>query len=482
MDFQHALTRFKFLAHALDGTGGFAPAVSWSWDETRQRQVGRVLGDSYLVRYAREGEDKFASRNAVAVYENHLRSACERYVGFLGRRSPMRAGADGPLSLLMLRDADMRGTDLDGFWRSFALQARARGTMLLVIDKPEQAPASLGQQIRDRAVPYLRMAPPEAVKRYTIDLESGLFTLVRLADKETIGGELVDVEREYTPTGWRVLRGESVVRQGTHAFGACPVLAFTENGQPFPVAGKYAQVADLSRRLFNARSELDEILRGVTFPLLALQVPPEAAATFDSAKTSATIGTHSMVVHSGIAPAFIAPPNGPADVYLRQIEHLQATISRITFEDVMAGPQASSESGVSRKLRFEALNADLATFARQMQALERRMWELFARACNAPNRVEATWPADFNLADVLAELDVLASMQAAGFPPAVLAEKQRAIVAVEFDGADEDTKAALLAAIDEAAQAASRPTGGEGGEGEEEDKQGGQRKPAPAVA
>jgi len=479
MDFTHALTRFKFLAHALDGTGGFAPAVTWTWDEEHKRTTGRVLGDSYLVRYAREGEDKFASRNAVAVYENHLRSACERYVGFLGRRSPMRTGTDGPLSMLLLSDSDLRGNDLDSFWRSFALQARARGTMLLVIDKTEHAPASLGDQLRARAVPYLRMAAPETVKSYTLDLESGVFSMVRLADKETIGGELVDVEREYTATGWRVLRGEAVIRQGSHPFGACPVLAFTENGQQFPVVGKYAQVADLSRRLFNARSELDEILRGVTFPLLSLQVPPEASATFDAAKTSATIGTHSMVVHSGITPAFIAPPNGPADVYLRQIEHLQATISRITFEDVMAGPQAASESGVSRKLRFEALNADLATFARQLQALERRMWELFARACGTPNRVEANWPADFNLADVLAELDVLASMQATGFPPAVLAEKQRAIVGVEFDGADEATKAKLLAAIDETAQAASRPTGGEGGDG---DNEGGQRKPAPAIA
>jgi hypothetical protein len=66
--------------------------------------------------------------------------------------------------------------------------------------------------------------------------------------------------------------------------------------------------------------------------------------------------------------------------------------------------------------------------------------------------VTVEWPSDFNLVDTQAELDILLSMQTTGFPPAVLAAKRATVVGAEFDGADEDTKAALLAAIDEQAQ------------------------------
>jgi hypothetical protein len=88
-----------------------------------------------------------------------------------------------------------------------------------------------------------------------------------------------------------------------------------------------------------------------------------------------------------------------------------------------------------------------------MQNLERRMWGLFHRALGTTNRIEVTWPSDYNLIDTLTEIDILSAMQLAAFPAAVLAEKQRAIVAAEFDGSEEPVKALLLASIDETLQA-----------------------------
>lgn len=459
MDFSDALPRFQFLAHALEATGGFRPQVSWSHDAAKERMVPKLSGPSYLIRHTRESEEKYAARCALTPYENHLRSACERYVGFLGRRSPTRSGADGPLAALLLADADLRGATLDTFLHAFALHARARGSMLLVIDKMDPAAPvqSLGDQLRMRAVPYLRMARPEALAGYATDLDTGLFSMAQLHDVEEIGGRLEPVVREYTATGWRVLRGEEVIREGLHPFKACPVLAFTESGDTFPVVGAMAQVADLSAAHWNTSSRLDEILGGVTFPLLGMQMPSEAGQQFDPATVSATIGVHSMLVYPGERPGFISPDNGPAEAYMARLDRLQAAISRISYEDVTSQPKGANESGVSRKLRFEALNADLASFSRQMQALEARMWVLFQRAVGTNSQITTAWPTDYNLADLMAELDELAAMQMAGMPAAVLAEKQRAVVRVAFDGAEAKTLARLDAAINEHEQELAKP-------------------------
>ena len=247
--------------------------------------------------------------------------------------------------------------------------------------------------------------------------------------------------------------GDRVIREGEHAFGACPVLAFTESGREFPVIGEYEQIARLSRAVFNKRSERDDLMRSQGFSLLTLQVPPDS--NFDPSTVSATIGTHSMLVHAGDTPAFISPDSGPAERYSADIDELQQAIRRISHEEsTEVGTQA--ESGVARRLRFEALNASIATFAQNLQQLELRMWALFHRAIGTTSRVTVAWPTDYNLSDVAAELDILTMMQAAGFPPRVLTEKRQAIASAEFDSADDDTKAELAAAIDEAEQAAAR--------------------------
>lgn len=468
MEWTTAQRRFAFLASAYNATGGFAPHVTWSavpvTDEagtyTGTINTPVLSGATELVRYSRESDAKFAARNAVLVYENHLEDAVGRFVGFLGRRPPTRDGIDSPLVQLMAEDADLKGTKLDLMLLAFAAEAKARGSMLLVIDTPAGTPATtLADQVKRRAVPYVRMAPPESVVDFRTDSESGLFVKVTLSGCEWWNDEKIKVERDYTTTGWRVRKAESdtVLAEGEHAFGACPVLPFTEDGTDFPRVGRYAQIADLSKRLMNARSERDEILRSQTFSLLTLQIPPEQASNFDAAKVGATIGVHSMLIHAGIQPAFIAPDSGPAETYAKNIDELERSILRIQRKS-STDSSTQAESGESRRLRFEELNSELATFARQLQLLESRMWALFKRATGLSSPITSTWPDDFNLADVMAELDVLTAMQTTGFPPKVLAEKRQSIAAVEFDRADEDTKTAIQQAINEQQQEGVTPS------------------------
>lgn len=447
--------RFTFLAEALDGTGGFAPDVIYGQMDGLLRPL-RINGHSHIVPHPRESAEKYAARVACATYENHLRSACERFTSYLARKSPSRANTDNPLVAQFMTDADDAGNPLDVVLHSLTLATKARGTMLVLIDMPsERTDTSFADTLNGlrRAIPYITPIAPELVRDYTLD-DRGRLNSVGIASTHTLpDGQVIDVTRRWDAHAWSVWHDKNLIAQGPHPFGACPVLALTENGAAFPQVGKFAQIADLSKRLYNCAAETDDILRSQTFSVLAVQVPPETSHSADVAQSAAaTIGTHSLLIHQGQTPAFIAPDSGPAQTYLARTATLQAAIDRIGM-DTASQPGQQQESGVARKMRFEALNADLASFARLLQALETRLWALFHHALGLQNRVEVTYPTDYHLTDSAAELDILALMQATGHPEAVLREKRRAIVQAEFDRADPDTLAQLMAALDEQAQA-----------------------------
>ena len=487
MDHCDKIERFKFLSEAFDGVGGFRPRVSWVDESVALkdqfggtsyaiRRVPKTSGPCHLIPHPRESPEKFAARAARAVYENHLREAVDRYVSYFGRKQPIRSGIDAPLTKIFADDCDMRGTPLTEFFTAFAMQARARGSMLLLIDLPRvddaeddsaepvpqsqvrrRRPRSLADQMAQRTIPYLRMIKPEHLVDFDVDDESGLFECVTIKVVEEIDGEETPCTMMWGVDGWELREQDSgdIIDAGPNPFHACPVLAFTENGDVFPHVGKFEQIAHLSMGIYNKASHLDELLANQAFSILTLQVP-ENASQYSASDAVATIGTSSMLVHQGITPAFVSPDQGNAETYMQTIAQMSEAIQRVSMADATAGGNPR-ESGIARKFRFERLNADLATFARRMQALERAMWALFHQQLGTENRVTVEYPSDFNLVDSMSELDVLAAMSANAFPPAVLAAKRAAIVSAEFDGCDHETMAGLQAAITEQMQEGAMP-------------------------
>jgi hypothetical protein len=241
---------------------------------------------------------------------------------------------------------------------------------------------------------------------------------------------------------------QRTLAEGEHPLNECPLLIFTEGGD-FPHFGSFAPIADLSRRMFNLDSELDEILRSQTFSLLTMQVSENST---DAQKVQAaqvvgeTIGSSNLMVHSGSTPAFIAPPDGPARIYLDRIAALRDQINEI---GLVIASSSQRESGLALQMRFQTLNSELAKFASRMEDLEARAWELSRQWLGLTTAPEVMWSRDFNMADVANELDILASMQASAMPTEVIAEQQRRIVAVQFGGLDQVRQDQIHAAIDQ---------------------------------
>lgn len=443
------VNRFAFIGHALRGDGPFRPTVGYDVNGRAESS-----GTSYLVQYPRESDTKFARRNELAFYASPLAQASSRFAGYLSTREPIR---DFPHALYkaVADDADGKGNDIDQFWSQFIVEAKSRGSMLLLVDMPRDTPDNMAEQVRTRAAPIWTQIAPEMLVDYAIG-DDGKFEFAEFSGScEGPDGSSVACTWRFDSTTWRAEgRDKEVLSNGTHPLGECPLMIFVEGGS-FPHFGPFASIADLSKRMFNLDSELDEILRSQTFSLLTMQVPDGST---DGQKLAAakiageTIGTNNLMVHNGSTPAFISPADGPARIYLERIDKLRDRIDEIGLK--VSGSNAQ-ESGIALQMRFQALNAELARFAARLEDFERNAWELSRRWLGMTTAPTVQWPRDFSLSDVALELSILRDMRANGMPPMVIAEQQKRIVAQQFVGLEQAEQDAIVAEIEQDTQAVS---------------------------
>lgn len=434
--------RFAFIGHALRADGPFRPT-------TYDNGAGAVLsGQTCLVRYQRESDRKFGARNAVAFGESLLALACSRFVGYLSARPPIRT-VPHDLYAQMIDDIDGRGNSIDVWWQEFIMHGKARGSMLLLVDMPRSLPGDRGTQVAQRLLPYWLPVLPEDLTDYELG-DDGRFLFAEFGGTIQRDGKQVPCRWRFDAQEWRAssIDGDTVLDSGTHGLGECPLLIWTE-GLEFPAFGPFSAIADVSKRLFNIESELDEILRSQTFSVLTMAVPDNTteAQKLAAAQTAGqTIGTQNLIVHSGPAPAFIAPPDGPARVYMDRIAALRQRIDNIGLNVATIEQQ---ESGIAMTMRFQQVNAELIKCAVRSEDLERRAWDLSARWLGLSAAPSVNWSRDYQIADVRREMEILDAMQTAQLPAEVVAEQQRRVVAAQFSGADADAMDRMIASIDE---------------------------------
>lgn len=440
--------RFEFIGHALNGVGGFRPSVSQLYDGVSYQ--AQVVGACELVRYPRESDEKYGRRAEVAFYASPLAQACSRFVGYISTKPPQRELANA-LYETMADDIDGKGSSVEVFLQQFMGNAKARGSMLLLIDMPSQMSPNLAAQLAQRNVPYWSAIAPEALTDWEIG-DDGKLNFVEFPGVFTTADmQRKDCTWRFDRAGWEARESnkeKTLLGEGVHPLGECPVLIWTEGGE-FPHFGPFAAIADLSRRLFNLDSELDEILRSQTFSLLTMQVPDDSSAESKLAAATAagqTISTSNLMVHSGTTPAFIAPPDGPARVYLDRIDKLRDQIKEIGLDVATVNEQ---ESGIAMQMRFQSINAELSHFAGRMEDFERRAWEISRKWLGLERAPTVEWQRDYDLADVLQELQVLSEMQGTGMPPEVISEQRRKIIAAQFGTSDQETLDTLNGSIDD---------------------------------
>lgn len=431
----------RLLIDAYEGTGGFAssnfkpPTSVWGeysaiYDRILQTTTQKL---SYLDRFPREDDLKFARRQAVAHYPNYIAPLTDLKCDFI--LSKEFSVEDRPDALKRWREnVDGRGTTWDELLPDIVVQSATVGYIPVLVDMDpwplddRGQPIELSQEeanamgLQPIVVPLL----PANLLDWSVD-PRGTFEWVKVRtefiEQPDPFGVPYEVERFtiWYPDRYEkfeVYRGGDYGGQpievtppggAPHQFGQVPI-AILQNKRPIndPVRGlpMHGQETMQAKRLFNAHSELDEHMRGSVFAFLVLAVEDAEQA---EEIINGTANGIPLDPQSGQAHYYLSPDRSVCDAYEARIESIVREIyrqARIEF----SRPDKSSQavSGLARKFEFAQTDKALSAYAKQIARFEEHIDMLVGRGLGVPEdqlrRIKVTPPKSFDVEDLAGDL------------------------------------------------------------------------------
>lgn len=350
---------------------------------------GGFLDGSYLVQHPRESDAKFARRVRLAIRPNFVKKIVDSYLGYLFSVPPSRPSGSAVYDAFQ-SSADGMGDSLDRVMQRAQKLAMIAGTAFVIVDRePIGGP------------PYLSVRLPSSIAWKTRDARG---RLVEIAFRETIGG--ITTIRAFDATGWRIADGAGeTVAAGQHGLGEIPVVAL-HSADPLlneiSVAPWIGDIARINYDIYNAISELREIIRNQTFPVLLI---PQRFQSDKSEAKAITIGTDNALAYDPAdgAPSYIAPPDNPITVIQGYIKDLIGMIYQSVNLEYVSG--FASGSGLAISYFFQQTQSSLSGMSAQLEAAETRIARLVAGYAGEAWDGMIGYSRDFDLQDLASDLE-----------------------------------------------------------------------------
>jgi len=395
---------------------------------------GFYNGD-FLVKHPREDEDKYNNRKDIAYYTNIFKPKVNRYVGYLYKKTPVRTSSNQFIKKI-LDDVDNGGNSIDIFMSNFATNSKVRGVGLCLVDMSRELPSNLKEQLDNRVLPYLVYIEPERVVKFKLD-KYKKFEFVEYSDSMLVDDKVVDITRYYDTMKWEVKQEDKILESGEHNLGICPLVYFSEDGE-FLSYGEFSQASGILKRHYNLQSELDEILRYQTFPILTLQGDVDTLDT----------GVNNALVYDETAqrPEFISPQSQPAQLIQSRLKELEDYISTICYD---LNTASGVESGIALDLKFQGLNSSLSKFSLRLEDFERKVFDVVCKYLSINNDIEINYAKDFSIIDVTKEIEIFSAMNELVDSPTYFQQKALQIINNDLTNIEIDTFDAIRSELED---------------------------------
>ncbi len=395
--------------------------------------LGGYRTGEYLIRHKRESDEKYERRKRLAYYPNFVKKIVDTFTAQVFKRPPQRQLTKE--YELFVNDVDKTGTYIDDFMRRALKLSLIFGTVFIIVDKPSEEARTKQEEIERKLLPYATIRLPNQVEDYELDEYGNLKRIVFREGKER--------KRELSTEVLRVLnkRGE-VILERENPLGVLPVVILRTSdkllyeelfSEPFIYT-----IAQLNFELYNLISEIREILRNITFPVLIY--PVRSIESFSQKEM--IMGTENALLYepeTGGKPDFIAPPPAPVEVYLEYINKVIEQIYRTVNLEFTLGSQ-TQKSGVALEFEFQNLNTLLSMFAMNLEKAEYEIANLVAR-WHGKKEFEGTidYRKDFSFRDIERELKIILDALSAGIrSETFLIEAHKKIVRLSLGDSVED--------------------------------------------
>lgn len=351
-------------------------------------QGGFVTGE-YLVQHPRESAAKFARRVQLAIRPNFVKKIVDSYLGYLFRVPPSRSSGSDVYDGFQ-NNADGLGDSLDKVMQRAQKLAMIAGTAFVLVDREW-----------DGGSPYLSLRLPSSIAWKSRDARG---RLLEIAFRETIDG--ITMTRVFDAVGWRVTDGAGVtVSAGQHGLGEIPVVAL-HSADPVlnevSVAPWIGDIARINYDIYNAISELREIIRNQTFPVLLV---PQRFQTDKADAKAITVGTDNALAYDPAdgPPSYIAPPDNPITVIQGYIKDLIGMIYQSVNLEYVSG--FASGSGLAISYFFQQTQSALSGMSAQLEAAETRIARLVTGYAGEAWDGKIGYSRDFDLQDLASDLE-----------------------------------------------------------------------------
>lgn len=419
---------WNFLLQSYEGgiayTNGFVSPVMASSDGVIQVKVnGVVLKDKTggnLFKHKKERHEDYKERIDMSYYYNFCAPIIDIYTNHLFKES-VNEDWGNIENLIDDRkdDIDRKGSSIIEFRKETAELAQLYGHVFVVTDKPstDRNIVSLAQQKEEGLFPYLTLFHPQDVLNWALD-EFGQPYWVML--RESMNGNIdpfafnaknTDMVqyRLWTRTEWILFNSSfEEIGKANHPCGKVPIdIVYNKPSKKcrnFLGISEIADIAFITRDIYNKCSELNEIIRNQTFAILTLQ---GKSTDYDEL----SVGTSKALLYprDSQQPGYISPASENATVLMTQIDrqvHKIFQLAKLEGGTASQEKQVDSQSGISKAFDFQETNSALAKKAGHMEDAEMRIWDTFARWEGQKSfEGSISYSRDFNIQDLNQDLD-----------------------------------------------------------------------------
>lgn len=325
------------------------------------------------------------------------------------RQSPQRDWSDGnPIFDNFINNVDGNSSSIHEFMSRAALAARINGTVFIVMDNIRSVSDTLQSAIDNREYPYLFLITPDNIDIDRCEMDQyGRITKFCYKEKKSVSKQDgKDYQWMYWDTeGWAILDdGYSPIESAAHTLGCVPVIQLNSRDTGMPQLihqSEMVSIVQCNDAIYQLSSWLTEILANQTFSILTYPIASGQEAS------ELTIGTNNALSYpsdSSHQPTYISPDPSPANTIQNQIKLMVEQIYRMASMSATTGT-TTQLSGVAKRWDFEQQNTAISNIAIQCQKAENSIGELFEAWTGENVQYTVSYPTDYNLIDIEAELD-----------------------------------------------------------------------------
>jgi hypothetical protein len=404
----------------------------WLMAHNAYFEEGGFADGSYIDKFKKEDDEDYKKRCEMATYINYIKPKVEEFTSYIFKEAIRREFKNKNLQTALSK--------LDTFIKDTAPQLLIRGCGFVLVNLPKKE--SFEEQLNSFQLEFIA---PEKIKQIQIAKNNIIEWIIieeKVIEKTPFKGDTeVVYEYYYDSEGYLFKKNGKEIDKGTYAIKFCPVLMFSENNK-FPTVGKFTQIAELTKDIYNKESEENEVLREQAVSILAVPIADINDAireTEDGEQPSFNRKADSIMFYTGNGtPGYIAPSNTPTEMINRRIEKQEKRI-----EDLSKNPRIGlgTEAAEALKIRYNSLNSSVKFYAHRLQELEKAICVMSCKWLNIKeDSFTVEYPKSYNIATIQEELEVYSVLNEIIDSQTYRVEKKKEIISLDLPNISDEVK------------------------------------------